>query len=312
MSSPPCATPAPSSDNSADVTTHHSRHYPLSSGITIAVDHWGDPGEADPDGDPVMFLHGGGQTRHSWGSTARILAEAGRHAISVDLRGHGESDWAPDGSYELSDYATDIAELLDLLAIRPVLVGASLGGMAAMMVEGQVRPGSLRALVLVDIVPRMNIDGADRVKSFMNANVAQGFASLDEVADAIAAYNPHRPRPSDLSGLEKNLRRRGDRWYWHWDPKMLGPAEGLDATQGRQVRNGDLMAEVLGRVEIPMLLVRGRMSDLVTEDGARDFLEEFPRARFVDVSSAGHMVAGDRNDVFTAAVVDFLASIDHA
>ena len=126
----------------------------------------------------------------------------GHHAVTVDLRGHGESDWAPDGEYELTDYAADIAELLDVLDIRPVLVGASLGGMTAMMLEGQVRPGSLRALVLVDIVPRMNIDGADRVKSFMTANVDQGFASLDEVADAIAAYNPHRPRPSDLSGLD--------------------------------------------------------------------------------------------------------------
>jgi peroxiredoxin len=296
------------------VTTHHSRTYTLSSGITLAVDHWGDPGDAGSAGadDPVLFLHGGGQTRHSWGSTARILAEAGRHAISVDLRGHGESDWAPDGNYELSDYAGDIAELLELLAVRPVMVGASLGGMTAMMLEGQVRPGSIRALVLVDIVPRMNIDGADRVKSFMTANVEQGFASLDEVADAIAAYNPHRPRPSDLSGLEKNLRRRGGRWYWHWDPKMLEPAEGLDTLRTRQVRNGELMAEVLARVEVPMLLVRGRMSDLVTEDGARQFLDEFPHARFADVSGAGHMVAGDRNDVFTAAVVDFLASIDHA
>jgi peroxiredoxin len=295
------------------VTPHHSRHYTLSSGLTLAVDHWGDPGPDGPAGsdEPVLFLHGGGQTRHSWGSTARILAEAGRHAISVDLRGHGESDWAPDGSYELSDYAGDIAELLDLLAVRPVLVGASLGGMTAMMLEGQVRPGSLRALVLVDIVPRMNIDGADRVKSFMSANVDQGFASLDEVADAIAAYNPHRPRPSDLSGLEKNLRRRGDRWYWHWDPKMLEPAAGLETLRTRQVRNGELMAEVLAGVEVPMLLVRGRMSDLVTEEGARQFLAEFPGARFVDVSGAGHMVAGDRNDVFTAAVVDFLSSIDN-
>ena len=154
------------------MTNHHSRHYRLSSGMTLAVDHWGDPGPNGPaDSDPVLFLHGGGQTRHSWGSTARILAEAGRHAISVDLRGHGESYWALDGSYELSDYAGDIAELLDLLDIRPVMVGASLGGMTAMMLEGAVRPGSIRALVLVDIVPRMNIDGADRVKSFMTANV---------------------------------------------------------------------------------------------------------------------------------------------
>ena len=275
-----------------------TRRHTLRAGHTLVADHWGDESE-----DAVLFLHGGGQTRHSWGGTAKRLAEAGRYTITLDLRGHGESDWTTDGHYQLRTFAEDASELLETLGLRPALVGASLGGMTGVMLEGDQRPGAISALVLVDIVPRMNPAGADRVKEFMLAHARSGFGSLEEVADAIAVYNPHRPRPKDLSGLEKNLRKRGDRWYWHWDPEFieLGMSEPT-----REIRDPDLMSQVMARIDVPVLLVRGKMSDLVTAEGAESFLQEHPGAEFVDVSGAGHMVAGDKNDVFTAAVVDFL------
>ena len=278
-----------------------TQHYNVAPGVGLMVDHWGELSDH-----VVMFLHGGGQTRHSWGATAELLAEQGRHAITVDLRGHGESDWDPTGDYALSRFAEDIATLIDQLAITPLLVGASLGGMTGMMLEGTVRPGSVEALVLVDIVPRMNEAGADRIKDFMLANADTGFESLEEVADAVAAYNPHRARPSDLNGLKKNLRLREGRWFWHWDPAFLqmGSEE-----RSPEVRDPELLTRAMQSADVPILLIRGRMSDLVTEEGAAGFLEEFPHARFVDVSDAGHMVAGDKNDVFTAAVVDFIDSL---
>ena len=186
------------------------------------------------------------------------------------------------------------------------MVGASLGGMTAVMMEGLCHPGSISGLVLVDIVPRMNQAGADRVKEFMLANARTGFASLEEVAAAIAAYNPHRKAPTDLRGLEKNLRQRGGRWYWHWDPRFveLGASEPM-----REVRDPELLSRAMAGVDVPVMLIRGRMSDLVTEEGAHEFLAEFPHAEFVDVSDAGHMVAGDKNDVFTAAVVGFVETL---
>jgi pimeloyl-ACP methyl ester carboxylesterase len=174
--------------------------------------------------------------------------------------------------------------------------------MTALLTAGEEPRTKVAALVLVDIAPRIEQDGAQRIVSFMLAR-PDGFASLDEAADAVAEYQPHRKRPRDVRGLEKNLRLGTDgRWRWHWDPRFLAgvgaPSSG--DTPGRL----DAAARAL---DAPTLLVRGRLSDLLSEEGARHFLELVPHARYTDVSDAGHMVAGDRNDVFTRAVIDFLA-----
>jgi pimeloyl-ACP methyl ester carboxylesterase len=250
----------------------------------------------------VLLLHGGGQTRHSWAETARRLADAGWRAIALDLRGHGESAWDPDGDYHFDRFADDIVAVAASLGARPALVGASLGGIAALIAQART-PGTLAsALVLVDIAPKIEPDGADRIVNFMTAR-PDGFASLEEVADAIAEYNPHRPRPRDLSGLEKNLRLGDDgRYRWHWDPRFLAA--------DRPSRTEDSTLEDAARtLDLPTLLVRGRLSDLLSEQGARHFLELVPHAEFADVSGAGHMVAGDRNDAFTRAVVGFLERV---
>ena len=185
-------------------------------GVRIVADRLGDP--LAP---AVVFLHGGGQTRRSWGRAAAAVAERGWQAITVDLRGHGESDWSKDGDYRVTSFAGDVLEVLRHLPPRPVLVGASLGGFTAMLLAGELSPASVRAVVLVDIVPNMDPSGATRIHSFMYDRMMSGFDSLDEVADMIQEYNPHRPRPTDLDGLRTNLRRRAGRWYWHWDPKFI-------------------------------------------------------------------------------------------
>jgi pimeloyl-ACP methyl ester carboxylesterase len=159
------------------------------------------------------------------------------------------------------------------------------------------------ALVLVDVAPRLEEEGIARIAEFMLGNL-DGFASLEEVADAVAAYNPHRPRPSDLSGLRKNVRQRDDgRWYWHWDPSFLS---GGRTDEPRSLRNEDRLDDAARALTLPTLLVRGRQSDVLSEAGARHLVTLVPHARYVDVGGAGHMVAGDRNDAFNDAVVDFL------
>ncbi|UXA19405.1 alpha/beta fold hydrolase [Mycobacterium sp. SMC-4] len=271
-------------------------------GVRIAADRVGDP--AAP---AVVFLHGGGQTRRSWARAAAAVAQRGRQAVTVDMRGHGESDWASDGDYRVSTFAADIRELLRHLPPRPVLVGASLGGITSMLLAGELARGIAAAVVLVDIVPDMDPSGADRIHAFMADRMVEGFGSLDEVADMIAAYNPHRPRPADLDGLRTNLRRRGDRWYWHWDPRFI---DGTAAHPPLEVTDVDRLHSAIGAIlsdGVPMLLVRGQVSDLVSRDRATAFLARFPQVAFVDVEGAGHMVAGDRNDLFAEAVLDFLA-----
>lgn len=271
-------------------------------GVRIAADRLGDPRAP-----AVVFLHGGGQTRRSWGRAAAAVAGRGWQAVTVDLRGHGESDWSENGDYRVATFAGDVLEVLRQLPPRPVLVGASLGGFTSMLLAGELSPGTVRAVVLVDIVPNMDPSGATRIHGFMNDRMETGFASLDEVADAIQEYNPHRPRPSDLDGLRTNLRERDGRWYWHWDPKFIDGTSALPPIEVTEVDRLYAAIEAILRSRVPMLLVRGQMSDLVTEERADEFIARFPEVDFVDVAGAGHMVAGDRNDIFAGAVVQFLA-----
>ena len=270
-------------------------------GVRIVADRLGD--SLAP---PVVFLHGGGQTRRSWGRAAAAVAERGWQAITVDLRGHGESDWSEAGDYRVTSFAGDVLEVLRDLPPRPVLVGASLGGFTAMLLAGELSPDTVRAVVLVDIVPEMDPSGATRIHKFMYDRMESGFDSLEEVADMIQEYNPHRRRPSDLDGLRVNLRRRGERWFWHWDPKFIDGTSALPPIEVTEVDRLYAAVEAILSNDVPMLLVRGQMSDLVTKERADEFLSRFPEIDFVDVGGAGHMVAGDRNDVFAGAVVEFL------
>ena len=275
-------------------------------GNRMVADVAGSP--TDP---PVVLLHGGGQTRHSWGTTLEALGTRGWWVYSVDLRGHGDSEWAADTDYTLDAFAGDVLAISRTFAAPPALVGASLGGISSLAAIGEHPDVAVaRALVLVDVAPRIEEAGRNRIGQFMAERMERGFASLDEVGDAIQQYNPHRPRPTNLYGLEKNLRRRADgRWYWHWDPAFIsGKLGGQDETRSSLVDPERLQAAARA-ITIPTLLVRGRVSDLLSEEGAQELLELVPHARLVDVAGAGHMVAGDRNDLFNDAVVSFLDDV---
>ena len=272
-------------------------------GVVLAADVGG-----PEDGPTIVLLHGGGQTRHSWAGTWRLLVEEGWRAWSVDLRGHGDSQWAPDGDYSLDAFADDVVAISQALPDPPILVGASLGGISSLVAvtDAPVQPDVARALVLVDVAHRIEVDGRERIGDFMRGNI-DGFASLDEAADVISAYNPHRPRPSDLSGLSKNLRQREDgRWHWHWDPAFVQGKFGSPDETRSSVVDPDRLGQAVDSLTIPTLLVRGRSSDLLSEEGARDFLDRAPHAEFADVAGAGHMVAGDRNEIFNQAILGFL------
>lgn len=264
-------------------------------GIHLVADVWGD-------GWPVLLMHGGGQTRYAWGSTARVLAENGWKAVSLDLRGHGESEWAMNGDYSFTAFGADCIAVTDQLGKPPVLVGASLGGISAILAEGASDRVVSSALVLVDITHRTNPRGVERIKEFMRSGLA-GFATLEEAAEAIAAYAPHRPKRVNPAGLMKVLRlRRDGRWYWHWDPKFFD----VRRTEVPAADYQPLLEFALSNIRVPTLLVTGKLSDVVTEEGVQDFLAKVPTAKKVDISGAAHMVAGDQNDAFSSAVVDFL------
>lgn len=268
-------------------------------GLVMAADVWGD--EARP---PLLLLHGGGQTRHAWDRTGPRLAALGWRVIAPDLRGHGDSGWSADGDYDLDLFAQDVRALVDEIGGHPVLVGASLGGLSALLAAGEAPRAAIRALVLVDVAHRPDPRGFHRIVEFMRG-APEGFSSVDEAAAAVGAHLPQRPRPAGSPGLRNNLRRQGDRWIWHWDPRML------DSFEGRMDPPG--MAERLlsagRRAGVPLLLVRGQVSDVVREDIAEQFCDQVPGARRVEVAGAGHMVAGDRNEHFLDAIIPFLNGI---
>ena len=275
-----------------------TRRFEMDDGVTIVADAYGSPA-----GRPILFAHGGGQTRHSWGKTAQILAQKGWYALAYDHRGHGDSGWSSDSIYRLERFAHDQKTIAQQLSQPPVLVGASLGGLSAMLAQGGSDDAIFSAIVLVDITPKFDETGAMNIIGFMSERTNEGFATLAEAADIIATYTD-RPRRDDLSGLAKNLRLRDDgRYYWHWDPNFLTLGRDELGSPGRLVAAAQ-------KIRQPMLLVRGRMSDLVTEEIAQEFLQLVPHAEYVDVENARHMVAGDRNDIFTQAVLEFVERID--
>ncbi|MEY2446204.1 MAG: hypothetical protein QOE00_2784 [Ilumatobacteraceae bacterium] len=271
--------------------------WPGSGGVIIAGDSWG-----DSSGPLVVLQHGGGQTRHAWRGTGQMLAAAGYHVVAFDARGHGDSSWAANGVYSQDSMVDDLVAVLAALGNRrPVLVGASMGGGTNLVAVGEGRVDAT-ALVLVDIAPQINTEGATKIAEFM-ALKPDGFDNLEEVAEAIASYQPHRERPRTLDGLAKNVRLGEDgKFHWHWDPKfMIGPRD----LHQRQAR----LEACAANLKIPTLLVRGGLSDVLTEEGAQSFLAISPQSEYVNVHGAAHMVAGDRNDIFAGAVIEFLSRV---
>lgn len=260
----------------------------------------GDIGGADA-APTVVLMHGGGQTRRSWHAAAIDFARAGYRVINLDARGHGESDWPADGRYTLDALADDVRAVVADVTAPIALVGASMGGVTALDYAASGRRPAVAAIVMVDIVPRVEREGSDRIQAFMRAH-QDGFASILEAADAVAAYYPHRPRPKDSSGLEANLRQRADgRFYWHWDPRLIDGPLPLEPPAF-----SDPLLAASRNVRIPVLLVRGLRSDIVSDAGVEEFRGVIPHLEVFEVPKAGHMVAGDRNDVFNAGVLRFL------
>jgi len=266
-------------------------------GVKLAGDSWG-----DPRGPLVVLQHGRGQTRHAWKGTGRTLGRAGFHAVAFDARGHGDSDWAPDGLYSQEALVEDLKCIVASHGGRcAALVGASMGGGTSLVAVGERRLEAA-ALVIVDTAPRIETAGVDRIRAFMMQK-PDGFDSLEEVAEAISRYQPHRRRPANLEGLAKNVRRTPDGKYrWHWDPRIQ--EDRLDLAQRQQQ-----LTDCVRRLALPTLLVRGGLSDVLSEEGAREFLALCPHSEYVNVTSAAHMVAGDHNDKFASAVVEFLSRV---
>jgi non-heme chloroperoxidase len=247
----------------------------------------------------VLLLHGGGQTRHAWRQTGEFLGRSGWYALALDARGHGDSDWVGNGDYSDASLAEDLACVArSLSGHRPVLMGASLGGITSLVAASQGLVDAA-ALILVDVVHFTAEAGFERIRSFMSDH-AQGFDSLESAIAAVARYRGTEPKPGRHAGLAKNLRRGSDdRLYWHWDPRFLVGREDL---AGRRKR----LTACVRQLRLPTLVLRGALSDVVTEEAVREFLSLCPQAEYVNLAGSGHMLTGDDNDAFGQAALDFM------
>jgi len=267
-------------------------------GVALAVESHGDA--LDP---ALLFAHGFGQTRHAWSLSAAALAAERWHCITTDARGHGDSGWRDDGKYDFAQFVDDLVHVAHHAGAAPILVGASMGGLLGLI--AQAEHNLFRALVLVDVTPRWEPAGIARILEFMRAH-PQGFATLDEAAAAIAHYLPHRAtrhasEKKSPERLRKMLVRRDDgRLRWHWDPRLL------DCMATDVERQQQSLIEAARRIRVPTLLVSGEQSDIVSNSTIAEFMQCVPHARHVCVPRATHMIVGDRNDAFTAAVRDFI------
>lgn len=266
-------------------------------GVALALEEWGEGSGPD-----VVYAHGFGQTREAWLPCARATAAAGWTSTIYDARGHGQSSWLDSGAYAVDQLVDDLHRVCTSRSRAPVVVGASMGGLVGIALAGQDSQ-ACRGLVLVDITPRWEAAGIERILEFMRAR-PEGFSSLEEAADAIAAYLPHRTRRKSPERLRSLLIEDADgRLRWHWDPRML------ESIARDGVNHQADLLKAATRIRVPTLLISGSASDVVSESTIAEFLSLVPHARHAVVDQATHMVAGDENTRFAALVMQFLGEL---
>jgi non-heme chloroperoxidase len=236
---------------------------------------------------------------------ARRLAAAGAYAGAYDQRGHGQSSWPADGDYSDDALVADLCAIARTFSRPPALVGASIGGLAALRALHECPGVRASCLVLIDIAHRADPAASERIRQFMEANV-EGFATVEMVGEAVVTFLG-RERPTDLARLERNLRRGDDgRWHWHWDPRFV---TSRPASEKQLAEREERFRAAARALTIPTLLIRAGRESLVSEEDARDFLAMVPQARYLNLVDANHPVSADTARMFTEAVSGFLVEV---
>lgn len=258
---------------------------------------WGDQQKR-----PMLFLHGGGLNAHTYDLVCLAL-RADYHCISLDQRGHGDSEWSPVMDYDTATHAADVEALVDYLGLdRLILVGMSMGGLNALHYAGD-HARRLAALVIIDSGPDMQSSGSQRIRDFLSEpNEAE---SIDDFIDRAVAFNARRDPLLLRRSLLHNLRRTPDgKWVWKWDPR---PRRRSDPH--RLARRRDVLWTKVPGITCPTLLVRGAESDVFSEEDASELARRLPNARHVTIESAGHTVQGDNPAALVREMRSFFSSI---
>jgi pimeloyl-ACP methyl ester carboxylesterase len=254
------------------------------------------------DGEPILFMHGGGLTAHTWDVVCLALRDQYR-CLALDQRGHGDTDWSPDLDYRIEAHAADIGAFADELGLqRFLLVGQSLGGMASMLYASD-HCDRLAAIVLVDVGPVVRLEGANRVADFVMAPAE--LDSIEDFVDRARSFNPRRdPRLLRISLLHNLRRLPNGKWTWKYDRRHLSPEGFRELTTRLAGLRGDLH-----RITCPALVVRGAASDVFSDDDAAQAADLVPAGRWIRIEDAGHNVQGDNPKALVDELRQFLGTI---
>ena len=251
-----------------------------------------------PESPPLVLLHGGGQSAHTWDPCCLILARRYR-CLALDQRGHGDSDWSPAGDYEIEDHVRDLAGFADSLALHaPIMAGMSLGGINATAYAVQ-HASRLRALVSVDVGPDVQFEPVQRMMQGLGDY--RHFKSPEDAAARLTRLGARRPGSLLKDTLSRNLREEEDgTWTWKYDPRTMVGLSAEDILAPRRP-----LWKVLSRITCPVLVVRGEDSEIFSEGDAAKFTGHLPRATCVTVPNARHSVQTDNPQGLAAAIMTF-------
>jgi pimeloyl-ACP methyl ester carboxylesterase len=251
----------------------------LGDGRRLSALVWGD-------GDPeLVFLHGGAQNAHTWDTVALAL---GRPLVAIDLPGHGHSDGGRQGSLDIGDNAEDLASVIRELAPNArAVIGMSLGGLTTLALADRA-PELVRSIVLVDITPGVTAEKSKAITAFVQG--PESFASFDDILARTVEHNPTRTVSSLRRGILHNAVQRDDgSWVWRYARHRA-----LERPLGSGPPDYAALWDVVARVGVPLLLVRGMLPQSVVDDADEaELLRRCPAARVERVDNAGHSVQGD-------------------
>ncbi len=277
-------------------------------GVTLAADRWV-PSSGTVGRGTVVLLHGDGQTRRAWAMTGQRLAQNGWTAIALDARGHGGSQWAPDGDYRINTMVADVRSVISTLSDRPVLVGSSMGGIVAMLAV-MSDPALARALALVDVAQRLEPGGNRDTWAFIRSG-RSGFATLGEAKDAASTFDNQIGQRLTNGDLRRILTRRDGRWFWQWDPGFLhnesARGYGDDMTTARSQKH---IHEAAASLMAPRLIEPKHTPSSVAESIVQERHQIARTTTWIDTGDGLASVARNDNDSVSTDLVSLLDSLD--
>lgn len=289
--------------SAADLGIPHSPAISYRSGNVVLRQmrfHYLEWGAADAP--PIVLLHGGHQSAHSWDLVSLHLARNYR-VLALDQRGHGDSEWARDVEYSNHTMSLDAEAFIVTLGLdRPILIGHSMGGRNALLVAKR-NAALLRGLVIVDVGPELSDKGRQAIAGFVREN--QEFENLEHFVESVKKYDPYRPREHIERTVKYNMLQRSDGKFiskCDYNPRRLG------LLHGRAAQDNVTLDDVRS-FDVPTLLIRGEKSNILEADAADRFAAALPRGRLVTVPNAGHNVHGQNTNGFLAALAPFLEEL---